>query len=186
METMEAGKGLHRLVWQASSQARIRDKILPSPSRLSAPCKVPAGSESENESLSVVSDSLRPLGLYSPQNSPGQTTRVGSLFLLQGIFPTQGSNPGLPHCRQILYQLSHKGSPRTVSLFLLQWIFLTQDLNRGILHCRWILYQLSYHEGHGKDDWTLKDQEVRLTKERPQGPVGQDCLVPRGSGAGPH
>jgi len=34
------------------------------------------------------------------------------LSLLQGIFPTQGSNPGLPHCRRILYQLSHKGSPR--------------------------------------------------------------------------
>jgi len=32
---------------------------------------------------------------------------VGSLFLLQGIFPTQGSNPGLPHCRQILHRLSH-------------------------------------------------------------------------------
>jgi len=45
----------------------------------------------------------------SPWNSPGQT-RVGSLSLLQRIFPTQGSNPGLPHCRQILYQLSHKGS----------------------------------------------------------------------------
>ena len=44
----------------------------------------------------------------SPWNSPGQNTDVGSLFLLQGIFPTQGSNPGLPHCRQILYQLSHK------------------------------------------------------------------------------
>ena len=43
---------------------------------------------------------------------PGQNTGVGSLFLLQGIFPTQGSNPGCPHCRQILYQLSHKGSPR--------------------------------------------------------------------------
>ena len=42
----------------------------------------------------------------------GQNTGVGSLSLLQGIFPTQGSNPGLPHCRQILYQLSHKGSPR--------------------------------------------------------------------------
>ena len=41
-------------------------------------------------------------------------TGVGSLFLLQGIFPTQGSNPGLPHCRWILYQLSHKGSPRIV------------------------------------------------------------------------
>ena len=50
-----------------------------------------------------------PYGLYSPWNSPGQNTGVGSLFLLQGIFPTQGSNPGLPHCRQILYQLSHKG-----------------------------------------------------------------------------
>ena len=48
---------------------------------------------------------------YSPWNSPGQNTGVGSLSLLQGIFPTQGSNPGLPHCRWILYQLSHKGSP---------------------------------------------------------------------------
>ena len=39
---------------------------------------------------------------------------MGSLSLLQGIFPTQGSNPGLPHCRQILYQLSHQGSPGKV------------------------------------------------------------------------
>ena len=67
--------------------------------------------KSESESHSVVSDSLRPYGLYSPWNSPGQNTRVGSLSLLHGIFPTQGLNPGLPHCRQILYQLSHKGSP---------------------------------------------------------------------------
>ena len=57
-----------------------------------------------------MSDSLRPHGLYSPGNSPGQNAGVGSLSLLQGIFPTQGSNPGLPHCRWILYQLSHKGS----------------------------------------------------------------------------
>ena len=63
--------------------------------------------KNENESCSVVSDSLRPHGLY---NSPGQNTGVGSLSLLQGIFPTQRSNPGLPHCRQILYQLSHQGS----------------------------------------------------------------------------
>ena len=48
--------------------------------------------------------------LYSPRNSPGQNTGVDSLSLTQGIFPTQGSNPGLLHCRQILYQLSHKGS----------------------------------------------------------------------------
>ena len=47
-----------------------------------------------SESCSVVSDTLRPCRLYSPWNSG-----VGSLFLLQGIFPTQGSNPGLPHCR---------------------------------------------------------------------------------------
>ena len=63
---------------------------------------------SESESCSVVSDSLQPPGLYSPWNSPGQNTGVGSLSLLQGIFPTQGSNPVLPHCRQILYQLSHR------------------------------------------------------------------------------
>ena len=44
-----------------------------------------------------------------PQERP-KNTGVGSLSLLQGIFPTQGSNPGLPYCRQILYQLSHKGS----------------------------------------------------------------------------
>ena len=51
---------------------------------------------------------LRPHGLYSPRNSPGQNTGVGSLSLLRGIFPSQGSNPGLPRCRRIL---SHKGSP---------------------------------------------------------------------------
>ena len=59
-----------------------------------------------SESRSVVSDSLQPHGLHSPWNSPGQNTGVGSLSLLQGIFPTQGSNPGLLHCRWILYQLS--------------------------------------------------------------------------------
>ena len=56
-------------------------------------------------------------GLYSPWISPGQNTGVGSFSLLQGIFPTQESNPDLPHCRRILYQLSHKGSPRT-----LEWV----------------------------------------------------------------
>ena len=46
-----------------------------------------------------------------PTNFPGKSTGVGCHFLLQGIFPTQGSNPGLPHSRQTLYHLSHKGSP---------------------------------------------------------------------------
>ena len=52
-----------------------------------------------------------------PWNSSGQNTGVGSLSLLQGIFLTRGSNPGLPYCRQNLYQLSHKGSPR-----ILEWV----------------------------------------------------------------
>ena len=64
----------------------------------------------ESERRSVVSDSLPPHGLYSPWNSPGQNTEVGSRSLLQGIFPTQGSNPGLLPLGQILYHLSHKGS----------------------------------------------------------------------------
>jgi len=45
-------------------------------------------------------------------DSPGKNTGVGGHALLQGIIPTQGLNPGLPHCRQIIYQLSHQGKPR--------------------------------------------------------------------------
>ena len=59
---------------------------------------------------------FRPHGQYSPWNSPGQNTGVGSLSLLQGVFPTQGLSPGLLHCGRILYQLSHKGSPT-----ILEW-----------------------------------------------------------------
>ena len=69
----------------------------------------------ERDSRSVVP--LRPHGLHSPWNSPSQNTGVRSCSLLQGIFSTQGWNPGLPHCRQILYQLSHKGSPG-----ILEWV----------------------------------------------------------------
>ena len=67
-------------------------------------------SETESESRSVVSDSLWPYRLYTPWNSPGQNTGVGSLSLLQQIFLTQKSNQGLLHCRQILYQLSYQES----------------------------------------------------------------------------
>ena len=52
-----------------------------------------------------------------PWNSLGQNTRVGSHSLLQGIFPNQGLNQGLSYCRRILYQLSHRGSPR-----ILEWV----------------------------------------------------------------
>ena len=65
---------------------------------------------SETGSRSVVSDSLRPHGLCSPWSSPGQHTGVGSLSLLQGTFPAQGSSRALLRCRRILYQLSYGAS----------------------------------------------------------------------------
>ena len=68
--------------------------------------------ECESESCSV---SVRLFA--TPWNSPGQNTGVGSLSFLQGTFPTQGSNLGLPHCRRSLYKLSHMGSPR-----ILEWV----------------------------------------------------------------
>ena len=102
---------------------------------------------------------LRLCGLYGPWNSPGQNTGVGSLSLLQGIFPTQELNLCLPHCRHILYQLSHMGSlycSRYSYLLNLQGIFLTQESNQGLLHCRQILYQLSYQgSSHLRKENTL-------------------------------
>ena len=74
--------------------------------------------KSESESLPVVSYSLWPHGLYSSWNSPGQNTGVGSFSLLQGIFPTEGLNPDLLHCRRILYQLSSQRSPTGTKLRL--------------------------------------------------------------------
>ena len=78
------------------------------------PCSTSCGPvrESESESGSGVSHSFRPHGLFCPRNSPGRNTRVGSLSLLQRIFLTQGSNPGLPHCRETLYYLSHLSPPK--------------------------------------------------------------------------
>ena len=99
--------------------------------------------ESTSVSCSVVSNSLWPHGL----NSPGQNTGVGSLFLLQVIFPTQGSNPGLLHCRWILLPAESQGKPKNTGvgrLSLLQGIFPTQESNWGLLHCRLILSQLNY------------------------------------------
>ena len=84
--------------------------------------------------------------LLCPWNSPGKNTGLHSHSLLQGIFPTQGSNSGLMHCRQILYYLSHQGSPR-----ILEWVAYlfskgsSQPKNQNqILYCRQIFYQLSY------------------------------------------
>ena len=66
---------------------------------------------------------------YSPPvssvhgDSPGKNTGMGCHALLQGIFPTQGLNPGLLHCRWTLYRLSHQGSPRTTRKFPVTFFF---------------------------------------------------------------
>ena len=99
-----------------------------------------------------------------------QSTEVGCHALLQGLFPTQGSNPRLPHCRQILYHLSHQRIPRR-----LEWVaypfsreFSQLESNQSLLHWRWILYQLSYQgspfqhrEGTTSDVLCWRFMEVR-------------------------
>ena len=81
---------------------------------------VPVGQTQINHQCVCVSCSvtawLQPARLLCPWNFPGKNTRVGCHALLQRIFPPQGSNPGLLHCRQILYPLNHHGSPNH------QWI----------------------------------------------------------------
>ena len=92
----------------------------------------------KTESGSVVSESLWPHELYVHGILQARILDW-SLSLLQGIFPTQGSNPGLPHCRRILYHLSYKAKPNNTgvgSLFLLQQIFPIQELNLDLLHYR--------------------------------------------------
>ena len=103
----------------SSRRGMWKDPLLVRPTGTSAVRSMDCllGPSSESEGHSVLSNSLWRHGLYSPWNSPGQNTGVGSLSFLQGIFPTQGLNPDLPHCRRILYQLNHKGSPR-----ILEWI----------------------------------------------------------------
>ena len=114
-------------------------------------------------SRSVMSDSFRPHGLtrlLSPWNSPGKNTGVGCHAFFKRIFVTQGSNPGLPHCRWVLYYLSLQGTPARFlcpwdslsknsgerNHSLLQGIFTTKGSSQGLLHFRRILYQLSHKE----------------------------------------
>ena len=106
--------------------------------------------ESESESCSVMSDSLKPHGLYglyySPWNSPGQNTGVGSRSLFQEIFPTR-IEPSSPTLQADSLPAEPPGKPKNTregSLSLFQQIFPNQESNPGLLHCRWILYQLSY------------------------------------------
>ena len=107
---------------EQNKQVRIRKRYFPSQNILCILAKAAfkALVLCTELSHSVVSDSLPPHGLQPtrllcPWDSPGQNTRMGSLFPLQGIFPIQGQNPGFPHCRRILYKLSHKGTVEKVN-----------------------------------------------------------------------
>ena len=101
----------------------------------------------ESESLSVISDSLQPHGLYSPWNSPSQNTVVGSLSFSRGSSQPRSPKPTSPALQVASLPSELLGKPKNTgvgSLSLLQWIFQTQELNWDLQNCRWILYQLSY------------------------------------------
>ena len=135
-------------------QARILEWVpFPSPGDLPNPGIEPRSPTLQADSLPA-----------EPQGKP-KNTGVGSLSFLQGIFPIQGPNRGLLHCRWVLYLLSYEGSLnirrnsgciahgilqarilKWVAFFLLQGIFPTQGLNPGLPHCRQTLYRLS-HQG---------------------------------------
>ena len=88
---------------------------------------------------------------YSPWNSPGQNSTVGSLSPLQGIFPTQGLNSGFPHYRQILHHLSHKGNPR-----ILEWVAYPFS-SRSCRPRNWT--RVSRIEGRFFTNWAMREAQ---------------------------
>ena len=83
-----------------------------------------------------------------PCNSPGQNAGVGSLSLFQEIFPTQGSNPGLPHCKQILYQLSYQGSPlKYNTLIIFNSLSIEVILDKMIKEASFIMREMEVYLG---------------------------------------
>ena len=106
---------------RSSCLPRLPQPALSSPfSSSQMPLSLTTFSSSSCVDVSGVSDSVRPHGLWparllSPRDSPGKNPGVGCPALLQGIFLTGGSNPGLLHCRRIPHCLSHEGSPLFIS-----------------------------------------------------------------------
>ena len=112
-----------------------------------------------------MSDSLRPLGLYSPWNSPGHNTGVGYPFPFPGDLSNPGVEPRSPALQADSLTNEPPGKPKNTgvgSLSLLWWIFLTQESNWGLLHYRQILYQLSYYGSPIIDNSISKTNEVQL------------------------
>jgi len=101
-----------KVTWLSSRSNRHLKPHLCSSSYLSVLCLV-------SQSCSTLCDPwiVACQAPLSMEISPGKNTGVGCHALLQGIFPTEGLNPGLQHCRGILYCLSHQGSPR-----ILEWV----------------------------------------------------------------
>ena len=115
-------------------------------------------------SRSIVSDSLWPHGLYPtrllcPWDFPGNSPGMGCHFLLQGIFPTQGSNPGLPHCKQMLHHLSHQGCPVMIdskSWKMMLWKCCTQYASK--------LGKLSSGHRTGKGQFSFQSQRKAMPR----------------------
>ena len=123
-----------------------------------------------------MSDSLQPHGLqvHGLQNSSGRNTGVGSLSLLQGVFPTQGLNPGLPHCRRILYQLSHKGSPMDYYSPLKRNEVLTHITIWWYLENMMLSEKSQTQRPHTYDIMKCPDQ-VLISRSWVEGVMGSDC-----------
>ena len=104
-----------------------------------------------SESHSVVSDSLQPLRLYSPWNSPRQNIGMGSLSLLQGIFPTQGSNPGLPQLQVDSLPAEPQGKPSLYHEGILYSLFISVLF---ILKQLPLLWSCIFWGRRGSNTWT--------------------------------
>ena len=142
--------------------------------------------KSESESHSIMSDSLWPHGLYSPWNSSGQNPGVGSCSPFQWIFPSQGSNPCLFHCHWILYQLSHRGSPRILERVAYPFSSTSSwPRNQTRVSCiaGWFFYQLNYQGNVVKLQVTSDKTQTRSVHKQcvytnPGNLKGQSVILP--------
>ena len=124
----------------------------------------------------VLSYSVMPVEFSRPEYRSGdlpnpgiKNTGMGHRSILQGIFLTQGSKPGLLHCRLDSLPAEPPGKPKNTgvgSLSLLQQIFLMQESNQGLLHCRWILDQLSYEGSPNQGSYHWKGWEDTIPNVR--------------------
>ena len=115
----------------------------------------------EAQSFPTLCDSIdcSPPGSSAQRDSPGKNTGVGCHALFQQIFPTQRSNPSLPHCRWILYHLSHQGSPISIPIFVTVIICLLQITATEVK-----LFTQGKHVMELKSEvraWNLRDYPVK-------------------------